>query len=152
MRTIFSAFLLLSLLGCGDLSSTGKTEESQSEQKETKKKGSIFGRKTREILNANEAIKDSNYVIVELKMQGSDPLTQSFSAYEKLAPFVGTIPIQQWIKQEKIVEEHTPTYAELLEWMEKNPGVKLPVLPYKRKYGYDETKGEMVVLEKRNEQ
>ena len=141
MRTILSGFMLLGLLGCGDLSSTGKQ----------RKKG-IIHQKTREILNANEATKDSNFVIVKLDVQGGDPLTQSVSAYEKLAADAGTIPIKKWIKQIKIVEEHTPTYAELQDWMKKNPGVKLPVLPYKRMYGYDETTGEMVILEKRDEQ
>jgi hypothetical protein len=152
VKSIITGLLLLGLLGCGGVSSTGDTEGSQSEQTDTKKKGSIFKRTTREILNANEAVKDSTYVIVELKMQGSDPVTQAFSAYEKNISFVGTLGIQQWIKQEKIVEGHTPTYAELQAWMKKNPGVKLPVMPYKRMYGYDETKGEMVVLEKRDKQ
>jgi hypothetical protein len=164
VRTIFSGFMLLGLLGCGDFSSTGQTEESPSEQTEnqvssntkkqtdTKGKGSIFGRKTREILNANEATQGSNFVIVELKVQGSDPLTQSFSAYEKLAAFTGTLGIQQWVKIEKALNGQPPTYAQLQAWMKKNPGVELPVLPYQRMYGYDETKGEIVILEKRDEQ
>ena len=144
--------MLLGLWGCGDLSSTGNTEESQSEQTDTQGKGSIIGRKTREILNANEALKESNFVIVKLKVQGSDPFTQSFSAYEKLAPFVGTLGIKQWVNIEKALNGQPPTYAQLQAWMEKNPGVELPVLPYKRMYGYDEKTGEIVILEKRDEQ
>jgi len=33
--------------------------------------------------------------------------------------------------------------------MKKNPGVKLPVLPAKRMYGYDARTGKMVVLERK---
>jgi hypothetical protein len=152
VKTILSGFILLGLLGCGGLSSTGNSEESSSEQTDTQGKKGIFGRKTRKILNANEAIKDLNTVIVKLDVQGSDPLTQSLSAYEKLAADAGTLGIKQWVNIEKALNDRPPTYKELQKWMEKNPGVKLPVLPYKRMYGYDETTGEIVILEKRDEQ
>ena len=164
MKTILSGIIVIGLLGCGEVSSKGNTEESSADESEKQvsaetekqtgrqRKKSIIHRKTREIVNANEAVKDPNSNIVKLAVQGNNPLTQAVTVYGKAAAMAGTIPIQQWIKEKKIVEDHTPTYAELQEWLKKNPSFELPVLPYQRMYGYDETTGEIVILEKRDEQ
>ena len=109
---------------------------------------SIIGRKTREILDAEKALKDPSMRLVSPKIQGSDPFTQYGSAYSRMASDVGTIPLKQWIKQFHVFNDRFPTYKELMDWMKKNPGVTLPVLPARRLYGYDARIGKMVVVEK----
>jgi len=76
---------------------------------------SIIGRKTREILDAEQVLKDPAMRLVSPKIEGSDPFTQYGSAYSRMASDVGTIPLKQQIKQFKVFNDRFPTYKELMD-------------------------------------
>jgi len=150
------AMLLLGCLACGcaqvsDEELAKHTPEPKEAPPAVDKQGhrSIIGRKTREILDVEKVLKDPAMRLVSPKIEGNDPFTQYGSAYSRMASDVGTIPLKQEIKRFKVFNDRFPTYKELMDWMKKNPGVQLPVLPARRLYGYDARTGKMVVLERK---
>lgn len=166
MKKLLVVLVFLGLSGCFDQSfnltveqKAERAEEKQAAEElaaeeaqeavERKQRGKIFGRKTREIVNAVEADKDASLVQVKMTIEGNDPLTVYSSAYGKAMADVSTIPLKQWIQIEKVVNERTPTYEDLQAWMKKNSGVNFPALPNQAQYGYDERTGEIVFYEKR---
>ena len=113
----------------------------------TESQGSHVGRKTREILNAKEAVNDPNWKVVTNEVSGSDPLSVAGSVYNKTASMAGSLGIVQWVNQEKATEGKPPTYAALMDFMKQNPSLELPATKEYQTYGYDETTGEIVILE-----
>lgn len=139
MGKIIITVILLGLLGCGDLSPKDNPKQ---------EKKSIFHQKTREILNVAEA---ANFIVIEINVEANNLISAVLQTYEKQAPFLGTLGIKQWINAHKALNDRWPTYAELQGMMKKNSNITLPMMPYNRKYGYDEKIGEIVILEPKSE-
>jgi hypothetical protein len=112
-------------------------------------KKSIIGRSTKEVLDAREAAKDPKLEVVDPKISGNDPLSVYGSAYLRMASFAGTIGVKQWIQTEKALNDRFPTYAQLQDFLKKNPGVEFPVLPGGHMYGYDSDTGEFVIVKEK---
>ena len=108
--------------------------------------GSIIGKTTGEVLNLKEAIKNPDYEVVENKITGSDPFTQSASAYISLTSKASTLGMQQAIKTHKALNDRYPTYDEFMKIMHDHH-VTFSMLPPYQMYGYDEDAGGIVILQ-----
>lgn len=112
--------------------------------------GTHVGRTTKEVLNVKEITQDPNWTVV-----ASDPTeVRGFSAagtaYNRAAALVGTANLEQWIKQEWALNGSYPTYQSLLDYISQNP-VDMPALREYQHYGYDESTGNVVILENKQE-
>lgn len=160
-RLLAAALIPVCLCGCEELApkrnkadaqpgnqqAAAKKEQKQ-EKNKPRKRGSVFGRKTREILDLAEARKEG-YSIVTQKDRVTDPVTGPLTVYGNVVGKVGSAGIQQWINAEKALNDKPPSYDELQQMMKEHPGLSLPALPYDRKYGYDAEAGAIVTLEKK---
>lgn len=75
----------------------------------------------------------------------SDVQGAGFSAIETLGTKIS--PIAQWVRQEQIVNERTPSYEDLQGYLDRNPGLWLPAMRPWQHYAYDETDGSLVVVD-----
>ncbi len=111
---------------------------------------SHVGKQTKEVLNAKELASDPNWTVA-----ASDPTqVRGFSAagtaYNRAAALGGTANLETWIKLEHASNGTYPTYAQLVDYIGKNP-VDMPALRVYQHYGYDEETGQVVILENQAE-
>ncbi|MEX0702533.1 MAG: hypothetical protein WD069_10605 [Planctomycetales bacterium] len=143
MRTARVAIGALLVAGCTyDLPDAPRAEKKPPRQE-------ILNRTTREVLDLKQAQADNpNYVVVEGDLvQGNNPISQATSARIGLASEIGTWPIEQWAQHFEIEKDRFPTHAELLKWMDENPGVTLQARRDYHKYAYDADNGQIVIIE-----
>lgn len=110
-----------------------------------KKKTGIIGKTTDVVVDAQKALEDPDLELASTKIQGSDPLTQSSSAYFTLAPKAGTLGMQQMVQTHKALNDRYPTYDEFMKMMTDN-GVTFPMLREFETYSYDAETGKIAVL------
>lgn len=159
MRYLSIGLVLTAFWGCGDLPETGEKPTAASgenangaAQGDGQRRGGgedsgIFGKKTREVLDAKRALQKPNVTSAGPAGSGSDSLSEVGSTYSRLASQVGTMGVNQWIRHHKALNGRPPTYDELQAWLNEHPRVEFPVLPGGQKYGYNEDTGEIVILE-----
>ncbi|MEX0716706.1 MAG: hypothetical protein WD066_08970 [Planctomycetaceae bacterium] len=110
-----------------------------------RREGTILTDRTREIMDYPQALA-AGYRPAP-GQEGVDVLTQLGTVGVRVGSFAGSLPVKQWLNQQKAVEGRYPTHAELMKWMEDNPGFELPSrYPYES-YAYDGTTGQFVVVE-----
>jgi hypothetical protein len=114
--------------------------------------GTHVGEKTKEILNALEMVKDPNWTVVASDPREVQGNTFVGTAYNRAAALAGTANLEKWIQLEQAQSESGsfPTYAALKEYIDHNP-VDMPRLREYHHYGYDETTGQVVILENKAE-
>ena len=114
--------------------------------------GSHVGEKTKEILDANEMIKDPNWTVIASDPQEVQGFSFAGTAYNRAAALAGTANLEKWIQLEQAQSESGsfPTYTALKEYIDTNP-VDMPRLREYHHYGYDATTGNVVILENRAE-
>lgn len=117
---------------------------------QTQPKPGIIGKTTAKVVNAKVATQDPKVVVVENKISGSDPLTQSASAYISMTSRISTLGFEQALKAHKALNGTNPTYDEFMQ-MAKENRVEFTMLPPYQMYGYDEDEGKIVVLEDKAE-
>lgn len=110
----------------------------------------IIGKTTNEVVNAKEALKVPNIVVVENKSQGGDPFSFAASAYVSVRSKASTLGMQQEIQHYKALNDKYPTYDEFMAMMQKHRIEFTMVYPYQR-YGYNEDTGEIVILQDNND-
>ncbi len=106
----------------------------------------IIGKTTNEVVNAKEALKFPNIVIIENKSQGGDPITFAASAYVSIRSQASTLGMVQAIKTHQALNDKWPTYEEFMKIMQENRVEFTMLYPYQR-YGYDEETGSIVILQ-----
>ena len=107
---------------------------------------SIINKETDEVLDAKVALAKPNFVIVENKVQGNDPLTVSVSAYISKRAEASTFGMQRAVQLHKAQYEQNPTYDEFMKMMRENQ-VSFAKLPYYQTYAYDQEKGGIIILQ-----
>ncbi len=112
--------------------------------------GTHVGRKTKEVLNANELANDSNWSVAAEDPSQVSGFSAPGTAYNRAAALAGTVNLSQWLKQEQALNGKWPTYQELQDYIARNP-VDMPALREYQHYGYDETTGKVVILENQQE-
>ncbi len=120
------------------------------QNEQPKEKKPLVKQRTREIFDKTRLMADEpDWKEIELAVSASDPISAATSSFAKAATFASAIPLQQWLKTEKIVNGKAPTYEQLQTFMEKNPRVELQALPEHRRYAYDQQRAAIVVMEKK---
>ena len=149
-RLFYSAFApgLIVLAGCLDSGKPAADEKKPAANPPANAPANdgegIFKKTTQDIgkFDANAA----NQVVDDLKIHATDPITAPFSAY---GPIVGGAVIPK-IKHDVDIfeasEGHYPTYEEFMERIIKENNIRLPVLPYKGRYMYNEATHELVIV------
>lgn len=114
--------------------------------------GSHVGERTKEILNAQEMIKDPNWTVVASDPQEVRGNTFVGTAYNRAAALSGTAGLEQWIQHQQAqdIDGKFPNYEALQGYIAMN-GVDMPALREYHHYGYDETTGQIVILENKSE-
>jgi hypothetical protein len=147
MRRLLYSGLLLGLTvsaGCIDSAKPTADEKKPAANPSANDGEGIFKKTTQDIgkFDPNAA----NQVVDDQKIHATDPITGPFSAY---GPIVGSAVITK-IKHDidifEASELHYPTYEEFMEKIIKENNIRLPVLPYKGRYMYNEATHELVVV------
>ena len=121
------------------------------------KKRGIVGRKTLEILDAPAVLAAGTHVIAQDAIDGSpplggqdlgnDPISVPLNALGGVTGFVGRLGMHQWVQTQYALEGRYPTYEEFTGFLEKNPRYAMPMPKLSQRYGYDETRGAMLLLD-----
>ncbi|NNJ24738.1 hypothetical protein [Alienimonas chondri] len=119
-------------------------------------KTGIVGRKTIEVLDAPAAIAAGTHTIAQDKIgegpplgQGdfyTDPVSGPLNALGSISSFAGQMPMQQWVNGEYALNGEYPTYEQFTGFLQKNRQYAMPMPRLSQRYGYDETRGAVVVL------
>jgi len=112
--------------------------------------GTHVGEKTKEVLNAKELASDPNWKVVASDPTQVQGFTAAGTAYNRAAALGGTVNLGQWIKLEQASTGEWPTYKALQDYIAQNP-VDMPALREYQHFGYDESTGQIVILENQQE-
>lgn len=112
--------------------------------------GTHVGKKTGELLDAAQLKNDPNWIVVADDPSKLKSMTVPGTVYNRAAALSGTVGLTQWIKQQHALTGKYPTYKEVIAFSAKYPSNR-PALQEFRHYGYDETTGQMVILENRKQ-
>ena len=124
-------------VGCSG-SKSGPAPEAKGERK------GIFGKTTQDIgvfdPQAAQRVSDQ-------KIQASDPITAPLSAYGPMAEKASILAVEQAINLFQATEGRYPKdHAEFMEKIIRANNLRLPVLPNKGQYRYDEASHSLVVV------
>ncbi|MFH5803526.1 hypothetical protein [Alienimonas sp. DA493] len=120
------------------------------------KKTGIVGRKTIEVLDAPAVIAAGTHTISQDKIGEGDPMgnveyggpiTGPLNALGGATGFVGRLPMHQWVQGEYALKGRYPTYEEFTAFLQKNKQYAMPMPRLSQRYGYDETRGAVVLLD-----
>jgi|GEM_PF-4048238 len=109
----------------------------------------IIGKTTNEIVDLQKALKENPKLIMITKnrIAGSDPLTQSMSAYLSLASRVRMLAFKHDLDIARNFGDGSPlSYDDVVKRMKKYD-IELTMLYAWQKYAYDSKKGDIVILE-----
>ena len=132
------ACLLSLLMTAGCMEAKNKPADDKSGQ-------GIFGKKTQEIgqFDNNKA----NQVVSDQKIHATDPITAPLSAYGPTVEKISILAVDMQMATFQALEGRYPNdYDEFMEKIIKANNVKLPVLPYKGRYMYDEANHTVVIV------
>ncbi|QDT16112.1 hypothetical protein [Alienimonas californiensis] len=125
---------------------------------EPEQKTGIVGRKTIEVLDAPAVIAAGTHTIAQDKIgEGpplgdggagyTDPISGPLNALGSVTGFAGQYPMQQWVNGEYALNGKYPTYEQFTGFLQKNKQYAMPMPRLSQRYGYDETRGAVVVLD-----
>ncbi len=147
-----SLFVTLCVTGCGssdDQTSQANekgTSNAAAAEKDSKatKKTSIFKKTTQDIAKFDPA---AGRKIRGSKIDASNPFTASLDAYGPGMQKAATIGVTKRVTDYYNFNGRYPTYDEFMKDIVKaEPQLRLPVLPYKMEYQYDEANHKLVVV------
>ena len=139
---VLALFVAPLLIGCG--SSEAETSQSTDEQKpKAKKKKGIIGKMTQDIAKFDPA---AGRKVSDNKINATNPLTAGLDAYGPMHAKVSQLGIQKQVQTFYALKGKYPTYEEFMEEIIKKYNLRLPVLPYKMEYQYDEENHKLVVV------
>jgi hypothetical protein len=131
-------FCLSATLICGCAQSDAKVEE-----KPPEKKG-IIGKTTDDIGRFDP---NAVQVVSDQKIRASDPITAPLSAYGPMVEKISIISVDYSMGIFRATEDRFPKdYDEFMEKIIKANNIRLPVLPYKGRYMYDEANHTLVIV------
>ena len=138
MRTRFVGWLALTLLaGCSGGGSAPTPPASES-------KG-VFGKTTQEVGKFDPLAADQK--VSDQKIQATDPVTAPLTAYGPLVEKAAILGVDQAINLFQATEGRYPKdHDEFMEKIIRANNLRLPVLPNKGEYRYDEKSHSLVVV------
>ncbi len=117
---------------------------------QTKRKQSIIGKMTAEVVDAKEARKNPKIVVVENKISGSDPLTIAATAYVSMSSRISALNFKNQLNIIKATNGRYPTFEEYQK-LAQQMRIEFTRLPPYQMYGYDSDTGGLLVLEDKAE-
>ena len=155
--SLAAALALSFVVGCGSKSTPTEPAPVADAPvaKQRDDRGNIAKRKTREILDARAALARGDFIVVQEKIDGSnpidaeytDPLTGPLNIYTESVGFLGRLPLHQWVRMQYALEGEYPSYEELIAYVKGEPMLSMPVPKVGQHFGYDASNGGMVLLE-----
>ena len=151
-RTHWIACLLLALVfGCERIEQQGEQVEGtgngvSDSQEGTRKKNSILGKTTQDI---GKFEPHAGHTVVDSKIRARTPGLAALESYGPLAQKAADLGVQQRIAHFHAIQGRYPTYEEFMSQIVKNrqAPLRLPVLPGKKRYYYDEANHSIVVVD-----
>lgn len=137
------AIALSAAVTCGCLESPGQKAPPAQQQVQDDGKG-IIGKTTQEVGKYDPA--DADLVVSDQKINAKDPFSAPLYAYSPIVESAAIQKIKADIEIFNVTENHYPNYEEFMEKIIKVPGVRLPVLPWKGRYMYNEETHELLVV------
>ena len=112
--------------------------------------GTHVGKTTKEVLDANKLKDDPDWKVAASDASEVKAFTAAGTAYNRAAALSGTANLDKWLKMQHALHGKYPSYEEVIDYMAQYPS-NMPALREYQHYGYDETTGEMVILENQKE-
>lgn len=119
-------------------------------------KTGIVGRKTIEVLDAPAVIAAGTHTIAQDKIGegsplggadlGGGPISAPLNALGGATGSLGRVGMQQWVDLQYATTGEYPTYEQLTAYLQKNKQYAMPMPRLSQRYGYDENRGAMVLL------
>jgi hypothetical protein len=149
IRYSFLAVVSVALIaGCSnDQQKKSQVEAQAKRDAEAKKKeGSIFGKTTQDIGKFDP---NAGHTVVDSKIRATTPGLVALESYGPMVQKVAGLGVQQRVAHFNALNGKYPTYEEFMSQIVKNKQapLRLPVLPGKKKYYYDEANHTIVVVE-----
>ena len=139
-RSMISLAVILTICGCT------KSLEDQTKKSEN----SIIGKTTQDIGKFDPAADNK---ISDSKVRITDPVTGPLQAYGPALEQISKIEIKQAVDLFHASNDRYPKdYEEFMEQIIKANHIKLPVLPGRKKYQYDEANHTLVVVDEAEEE
>ena len=101
-------------------------------------------------LIVTQIVKDPKWTVAASDPSEVKGFSVAGTAYNRAAALSGTVGLEQWVQHTQALEGRFPTYQELQDYISKN-SVDMPALREYQHYGYDESTGNIVILENRDE-
>ncbi|MFN9373999.1 MAG: hypothetical protein ACK6D3_19115 [Planctomycetaceae bacterium] len=131
------------MVGLGVLLWTGCSGSQPTPQPKAERTG-IFGKTTQEI---GQFDPQAAQQVSDQKIRASDPVTAPLTAYGPMAEKVSILAVEQAINLFQATEGRYPKdHAEFMEKIIRANNMRLPVLPNKGEYRYDEQSHALVVV------
>ena len=113
---------------------------------EAKKKKGIFGKTTQDIGKFDP---NASHNVVDSKIRVTTPGSAALESYGPLVQKVAGLGVQQRVEQFNALNGKYPTYEEFMSQIVKDEQapLRLPVLPGKKKYYYNEANHTIVVVD-----
>ncbi|PHR93873.1 MAG: hypothetical protein COA78_32560 [Blastopirellula sp.] len=105
----------------------------------------IIGKKTKEVVNALEVLKDPNIFLPEGNQEGKDYLSQVTSSVFTVGGKVSTFGMQRWVQGHEALNEEFPSYEQFMKQMQE-PGIEFVQLRSYEMYAYNEETGAILIL------
>jgi len=110
--------------------------------------GSIIGQRTADIRNAAKELQTEGAQVASTKIVKKDPITILGNAYVSIIGRTSIFSIQQAMDLYHANNDRYPKdYDEFMNEIIKANNIALPQLPPYQKYGYDERKHKLIILE-----
>jgi hypothetical protein len=111
-----------------------------------KPRRTFIGKTTAEVINYTKYRTNPFIVVIENKIQGSDPLTIAATAYVSASSRISSLNFKRQLDIIKASKGRAPTFVEF-EKLQKQMKIELAKLPRYQAYAYDESTGGLLVVE-----
>jgi len=144
--TLFACLFCAFVLGCVPVQQKDEQNSSTGRDPVNKKKSSIFGKTTQDIGKFDP---NAGHTVVDSKIRATTPGLAALESYGPLAQKIAGLGVQQRIGHFYAINGRYPTYDEFMSEIVKNrqAPLRLPVLPGKKRYYYDEANHTLVVVD-----
>ena len=111
-----------------------------------KPRRTFIGKTTADVIDYKKYRSNPFIVVVENKVQGSDPLTVAATAYVAASSRISALNFKRQLDIIKASNGRAPTFAEFKK-LQKQMRIELAKLPRYQAYAYDESTGGLLVVE-----
>jgi hypothetical protein len=144
---LFTIVSVAMIAGCSSYQQKKDPAAAQAKRDaEAKKKKGIFGKTTQDIGKFDP---NAGHTVVDSKIRVTTPGSAALESYGPLVQKAAGLAVQQRVEHFNALNGKYPTYVEFMSQIVKNEQapLRLPVLPGKKKYYYNEANHTIVVVD-----